>query len=90
MAKMKWRSKVFYLAIALALSLSLVGGATVSANPGSEWWEEWQPEVNGPQWQIAPNSTIYDFAADSSGDIIYAVGMGVGEQRTDYSGGMWQ
>jgi len=90
MAKMKWRSKVFYLAIALALSLSLVGGATVSANPGSEWWEEWQPEVNGPQWQIAPNSTIYDFAADSSGDIIYAVGTGIDEQRTDYSGGMWQ
>jgi len=89
MAKMKWRSKVFYLAIALALSLSLVGGATVSANPGSEWWEEWQPEVNGPEWQIAPNSTIYDFAADSSGDIIYAVGTGNPVQRNDYSGGMY-
>ncbi|MCD6599660.1 MAG: hypothetical protein J7L19_03715 [Dehalococcoidia bacterium] len=81
MAKMKWRSKVFYLAIALALSLSLVGGATVSANPDTEWWEEWQPEVNGPDWQIAPNSAIYDFVADSSGDIIYAVGTGLDGQR---------
>ena len=90
MSKMKWHSKVFYLAIALALSLSLVGGATVSADPDTEWWEEWQPEVNGPDWVIAPNSAIYDFAADPAGDIIYAVGMGAVVQRYDYSGGMWQ
>lgn len=89
MSKMKWHSKVFYLAIALALSLSLVGGATVSADPDTEWWEEWQPEVNGPDWVIAPNSAIYDFAADSSGDIIYAVGMGLDAHRL-YGDEMWE
>lgn len=78
---MKWHSKVFYLAIALALSLSLVGGATVSADPDTEWWEEWQPEVNGPDWVVAPDSTIYDFAADPAGDIIYAVGIGLDAHR---------
>lgn len=87
MSKKKWYSRVFALAIALALSLSLVGGATVSADPDTEWWEEWQPEVNGPDWVIAPNSAIYDFAADPAGDIIYAVGMGVEVQRDTYTGG---
>ncbi|MCK4353648.1 MAG: hypothetical protein KAW83_00200, partial [Dehalococcoidia bacterium] len=89
MSKMKWHSKVFYLAIALALSLSLVGGATVSADPDTEWWEEWQPEVNGPDWVVAPNSAIYDFAADPAGDIIYAVGMGIEDHRL-YGDEMWE
>lgn len=85
----KWQSRVFSLAIALALSLSLVGGATVSADPDTEWWEEWQPEVNGPDWVIAPNSAIYDFAADPDGDIIYAVGMGIEDHRL-YGDEMWE
>ena len=89
MCKMKWHNKVFYLAIALALSLSLVGGATVSADPDTEWWKEWQPEVNGPNWVIAPNSAIYDFAVDPAGDIIYAVGMGLEEHRL-YGDEMWE
>ncbi len=89
MSRKKWYSRVFALAIALALSLSLVGGATVSADPDTEWWEEWQPEVNGPDWVIAPNSAIYDFAADPAGDIIYAVGMGIEDHRL-YGDEMWE
>jgi len=90
LSKTKWYSKVFYLAIAVALAAGGVVSSGVTSNDntasaaawaGEEWGQDWAPEVNGPAWLIAPNSEIYDFAASPDGETIYAVGMGFVEHR---------
>jgi len=76
MAKMKWRSKVFYLAIALALAVSLAGVAAptpVAAGLGeeSEWSDVSTPSEDGSV--ILPDSDILSFDTGPDGEVIYAV-----------------
>jgi len=83
MSKTKWYSRVLYLAIALALTVSLAGLAVVSAHPAtSEWSPVDTPTEN--DWVIAQDSDIYDFDIGPDGDIIYAVG--VGRDKDDLDG----
>ena len=82
-SKTKWYSKVLYLAIALALAVSLAGMTAVSAAPAeeSEWSDVTTP--NAEDFSIALESDIYDFDIASDGETIYAVGMGLDEDAVE-------
>ncbi len=91
MSKTKWYSKVFYLAIALALAVSLAGMAAVSADPAeeSEWSDVATPSME--DFVIAPWSDIYGFDIAPDGETIYAVGVGLDEDGTgDVEARLWK
>ena len=77
MCKMKWHSKVFYLAIALALSLSLVGGATMSADDGETWRSH-------SRWPPSPVPGRSDVNGDGRVNVLdlVLVGQHIGETST--------
>ena len=79
MSKTKWHSKVIYLAIALALTISLAGIAATppdaAAAPGTtKWTKVSTPQINYSDWEIAWDSTINSFDMGPDGETIYAVG----------------
>jgi len=74
MSKRKWYSKAFYLAIALALAVSLAGMTAVSADPAKE--SEWD-DVSTPSGDglvvFFTGADILDFDIGPDGEVIYAV-----------------
>jgi len=82
---MSWPSRVIYLAIALALVISLVGILALpktSADPGlTKWTKVTTPSEKNKT--IFPASDLYDFAVGPDGETIYAIGEAVDKDDVD-------
>jgi hypothetical protein len=82
-----WPAKAMYILIAAALAISLIIMAApaqkLSAADDDDFVSEWDrvatPTTDG--WVLAPNSTIFDYALASAGEVAYAV------VYSDYEGG---
>ena len=72
-----WPAKAMYILIAAALAMSLIIMAApahkVSADVDvyAEWDRVGTPTTDG--WVLAPNSTIFDYALASAGEVAYAI-----------------
>jgi hypothetical protein len=73
-----WPTKAMYMLLAAALAISLIimvaPAQKASAAPDevkAEWEMTDTPTIDG--WVLAPESTIYDYALASEGDVAYAI-----------------
>lgn len=82
---MSWPSRVIYIAIALALVISLgllVIAPKTNADPGlTKWTKVTTPSETNKT--IFPASNLYDFAVGPDGETIYAIGEAVDKDDVD-------